>query len=116
MKTGVFGTGAVGKIIATKLISLGHEVKMGSRTNNNEKALQWVKNSGAKASTGTFSDVAQFADVIFNCTKGEAALQVLQLAGKDALKGKLIIDVSNPLDFSKGFPPTLTVCNTDSVG
>lgn len=116
MKIGIFGTGAVGKTIGTKLVSLGHDVKMGSRTANNEKGLEWVKSAGAKASTGTFADVAAFGEIIFNCTKGEIALQVLQSAGKENLKGKIVIDVSNPLDFSKGFPPTLTVCNTDSVG
>ncbi|HTL82538.1 MAG TPA: NAD(P)-binding domain-containing protein [Bacteroidia bacterium] len=116
MKIGILGTGAVGKTIGTRLVALGHEVKMGSRTAANEKAMEWVKTSGKNASTGTFADAASFGEIVFNCTKGEVALDALRLVGKENLKNKILIDVSNPLDFSKGFPPSLTVCNTDSMG
>jgi predicted dinucleotide-binding enzyme len=116
MNIGVFGTGAVGTTIGTKLISLGHNVKMGSRTANNEKAAAWVNSCGKTASQGTFTDAAGFGEIIFNCTSGVATLEVVKLAGKENFSGKIFIDVSNPLDFSKGFPPTLTVCNADSIG
>jgi predicted dinucleotide-binding enzyme len=116
MKIAVFGTGAVGNSIATKLVQLGHEVKMGSRTANNEKAAVWVKAVGAKASQGTFADAAAFGEIIFNCTSGMASLEVLKLTGEKNINGKIIVDIANPLDFSKGMPPTLSVCNTDSLG
>jgi len=116
MKLGVLGTGMVGNTIATKLTQLGHEVKMGSRTSGNEKAVQWAKANGPKASNGPFAEAAEFAEIIFNCTAGAASLAALKLAGAKNLKGKILVDISNPLDFSKGMPPTLTVCNTDSLG
>ncbi len=116
MKIGVLGTGMVGEAIGTKLIQLGHEVKVGSRTANNEKAAAWVKQSGAKASQGTFADAAAFGEVLFNCTSGGASLEALGQAGAENLKGKVLIDVANPLDFSRGMPPSLLVCNTDSLG
>ncbi len=116
MKLGIFGTGMVGHAIGSKLIQLGHEVKMGSRTANNEKAAEWVKTNGPRASQGTFADAAAFGEILFNCTAGAAAVDVLKLAGERNVRGKILVDISNPLDFSKGMPPTLTVCNTDSVG
>ncbi|MBK7850456.1 MAG: NAD(P)-binding domain-containing protein [Bacteroidetes bacterium] len=116
MKYSVFGTGAVGTTIAGKLIENGHEVMMGSRTDSNEKGVAWVQSAGGQGKLGTFADAAKFSDIIFNCVKGDASLEVMKLAGAENLKGKIIIDISNPLDFSKGFPPTLTVCNMDSVG
>ncbi|MBX7115492.1 MAG: NAD(P)-binding domain-containing protein [Myxococcaceae bacterium] len=115
MKIGVLGTGMVGQAIASKLVSLGHEVKMGSRSANNERGRTWVQLAGTDATLGTFAESAAFGEVVFNCAKGEAALEVLHSAGKDALKGKVLIDISNPLDTSKGMPPSLAVCNTDSL-
>jgi hypothetical protein len=95
---------------------LGHEVKMGSRTPNNEKAAEWVKANGSKASQGTFADAAAFGEIVFNCTAGTASIEALKQAGERNLQSKILIDISNPLDFSRGMPPTLTICNTDSVG
>lgn len=116
MKIAVLGTGAVGKAIANKLIQVGHEVKMGSRISNNEKAAEWVASAGSKASQGTFAEASAYGEIIFNCTKGEATLEVLKLAGENNMNGKILIDISNPLDFSKGMPPTLFICNDNSLG
>lgn len=116
MKTAVLGTGMVGQAIATKLIQLGHEVKMGSRSGHNEKATEWISKNGPSASQGTFAEAASFAEIVFNCTKGEVALEVLKQAGNENLKGKILIDISNPLDFSKGMPPTLLIVNDNSLG
>lgn len=116
MKIGVLGTGMVGTTIGTKLVELGHEVMMGSRSNNNEKATAWVKASGPKAAQGTFADAARFGEILFNCTNGMASVEALRLAGAEKMKGKILIDVANPLDFTKGMPPTLSVSNTDSLG
>ncbi|MBX7142627.1 MAG: NAD(P)-binding domain-containing protein [Chitinophagales bacterium] len=115
MKIAVLGTGMVGDAIASKLIQLGHEVMMGSRTANNEKAWAWVSQSGPKASQGTFNDAAKFGDIVFNCTNGMGTMEALRQATAEHLNGKILIDISNPLDFSKGMPPSLFVCNTDSL-
>lgn len=115
MKIAVLGTGMVGSTIGSKLIALGHEVKMGSRSATNEKGVEWVKQAGAKASLGVFPDAAAFGEIVFNCTSGVGAVAAIA-AGKDSLKGKLVIDIANPLDFSKGMPPTLFVSNSDSLG
>jgi 8-hydroxy-5-deazaflavin:NADPH oxidoreductase len=116
MDMAILGTGIVGNTIGTKLIQLGHKVRMGSRKAGNEKAVEWAKANGANASEGTFADAAAFGGLVFNCTSGTGSLDALKQAGAANLKGKAIIDVSNPLDFSKGMPPSLSVCNTDSLG
>jgi predicted dinucleotide-binding enzyme len=115
MKIAIFGTGMVGTTIGTKLVSLGHEVKMGSRTADNAKATAWVEASGKTASQGTFADAAAFGELAFNCTAGTGSVAAIEAAGPKNLAGKILVDVSNPLDFSKGMPPTLSVCNTDST-
>lgn len=117
-KIAVLGTGMVGNTIATRLISLGYEVMMGSRTSENEKAQTWAENNGAKASTGTFADAAASGEIIFNCTKGEHSLEVIKMAGLENFRGKTLIDIANPLDFSKGMPPSLipALSNTNSLG
>lgn len=115
MKLAVLGTGMVGETIGTRLVELGHEVRMGSRTATNEKAAAWVKKAGAKASAGTFADAAAFGELVFNCTLGSGAVEALAMAGEKNLEGKVVVDISNPLDFSKGMPPSLFVSNTDSL-
>jgi 8-hydroxy-5-deazaflavin:NADPH oxidoreductase len=116
MRIAVLGTGTVGRTIGTKLVELGHEVTMGSRTADNENAREWVSAAGGGAAQATFEDAAAGAEMVFNCTGGAVAPDVLRAAGAGNLVGKVVVDVSNPLDFSQGMPPTLTVCNTDSVG
>jgi len=116
VKVGILGTGMVGATLGSKLIQIGHEVKMGSRSANNEKAIEWAKQNGANASFGTFADAAAFGEIIFNCTAGTVSLAALSSAGASNLKGKVLVDVANPLDFSKGMPATLSVCNSDSLG
>jgi 8-hydroxy-5-deazaflavin:NADPH oxidoreductase len=116
MKIAVLGTGMVGHAIATRLIGLGHDVRMAGRDAVNEKAAAWVRASGARASYGAYADAAAFGELAFNCTSGAASLTALAAAGAANLRGKILIDVSNPLDFSKGMPPSLFVCNSDSLG
>jgi predicted dinucleotide-binding enzyme len=116
MKIGILGTGMVGQTIGEKLVTLGHEVKLGSRQQGNEKALSWVQKVGAKGSAGTFAEAAAFGELVFNCALGTASLEALGQAGAGNLKGKILIDVAVPLDFSKGMPPSLFSGNTDSLG
>jgi 8-hydroxy-5-deazaflavin:NADPH oxidoreductase len=116
VRYGVLGTGMVGAAIGTKLVSLGHEVTMGSRTADNEKAVAWAASAGPAAHQGTFADAAAAAEVVVNCTAGAASLDALAAAGAEHLDGKVLIDLSNALDHSAGFPPPLFVCSTDSLG
>ena len=114
MRIGVLGTGMVGRTIATKLVQVGHEVRMGSRTAGNEAATAWSAEAGDAASEGAFADAAQFGELVFNCTAGAGALDAVGSASA-GLEGKLLIDVSNPLAFPDG-QPTLFVGITDSLG
>jgi len=116
MKIAVLGTGMVGETIASKLVQVGHEVMMGSRTASNEKAAAWVKKAGKGASQGTFADAARHGEMAFNCTAGVGSLDALKAAGADNLKGKVLLDLANPLDFSKGMPPRILVNSDDSLG
>ena len=104
MRVAVLGTGTVGKTLAAKLRDVGEDVKVGSRSADNPD------------SDGTFADAAEFAELVINATAGTASLDALRAAGADNLAGKVLVDVGNPLDASQGFPPTLSVCNTDSLG
>jgi len=116
MKIGVLGTGMVGQAIGGRLVELGHETRMGSRTADHPGATEWAANLGAHASNGTFADAASFGDLVFNCTPGTVSLAVLGALAGEPLQGKVLVDVSNALDFSAGFPPSLAVANTDSIG
>ena len=115
MQIGILGTGVVGQTLGARLTQLGHDVMLGSRSATNEKAAKWVSENSPRGRQGTFADAAKFGAIVFNCTSGEVSLDALQAAGAENLDNKVLVDVSNPLDFSKGFPPTLTVCNTDSI-
>jgi len=115
MKIGVLGTGATGLTLASKLVALGHDVMLGSRDEANPKAVAWAKDEGHNALYGNFMNAAEFGEIIFNCTLGTATLEALHLAGERNLKGKILIDTSNPIDYSTDIW-TLTVCNTDSLG
>jgi len=114
MKISVLGSGTVGQTIGAKLAELGHEVKLGTR--DPQKLAEWLSNTSGEVSVGSFAESAAFGEIVFNCTNGMGAIEALTLAGADNLNGKTLIDITNPLDFSKGFPPTLFVCNDDSLG
>ncbi len=81
MNIGILGTGVVGQAIGAKLVHLGHEVKMGSRTADSPKAHAWAQSNGPQASHGTFADAAAFGKILFNCTAGVHSLEALELAG-----------------------------------
>ncbi len=116
MRIGIFGTGTVGTTIGSKLVALGHDVKLGSRTADNEKAQAWAAKAGARASQGTFADAALHGELLFHCGSGAAALDILAAVPVEALRHKILVDVTNPLDFSRGMPPSLTTGGgTDSI-
>lgn len=127
MKIGVLGTGVVGQTITGKLSELGHDVLVGTR--NVARTLAhtephpygfpafsvWQKDH-PRVRLGTFAEAATHAELVINAVNGAGTLPALHQAGTSNLSGKILIDISNPLDFSKGRPPTLSVCNTDSLG
>lgn len=116
MKVAILGTGMVGDTIGSKLIELGHDVMIGSRTSDNEKAIAFVSKHNGSAKAGTFNEASAFGEIIFNCTAGVASIEALKLAGENNLYSKIIVDIANPLDFSAGLPPTLSLVNTTSLG
>jgi 8-hydroxy-5-deazaflavin:NADPH oxidoreductase len=97
MKIGVLGTGMVGNAIASKLVALGHEVMMGSRTSDNAKARIWAETAGPTGRVGTFTETSAFGELVFNCTQGTGSLAALRAAGAANLDGKIIVDVANVL-------------------
>lgn len=127
MKIAVLGTGTVGRAIAARLDELGHDVTVGTRDTaatlthttpagtGHPGYSEWA---GLHPAIGlaTFSDAASAAEVVVNATNGAASLDVLALTGAEHLDGKVLIDITNPLDFSQGMPPTLLVKDTDSLG
>ncbi|MBX9784283.1 MAG: NAD(P)-binding domain-containing protein [Chitinophagaceae bacterium] len=118
MNIAILGTGMVGQTIATALIQKGHAVMLGSRTADNEKAVAWVKANGNHAFNGTFADAALFGEVIFICLNGNGTVDALQSTKPSNFADKVVIDLTNPLDFSSGMPPSLLpqYCNTWSLG
>jgi predicted dinucleotide-binding enzyme len=118
MKIGVLGTGTVGESIASALVEKGFDVMMGSRTQNNKKAAEWVAQANEHASQGNFNDAAAFGDMLFLCLNGANAMQAINTIDKENLTGKIVVDITNPLDFTKGLPPQIVegLGNSNSLG
>ena len=117
MKIGILGTGEVGNLLGSRLIENGHQVMMGGREAKNQIGLAFVnKHSSKNASYGTFAEASRFGEIVLNATNGRFALNALKLANTD-FAGQLIIDVANPLDFTK--KPAILIpelANTNSLG
>jgi len=114
MRIGVLGTGMVGDAIGTRLVELGHDVVMGSRTVNNEKAVAWAAPLGERATPGTFADAAAHGELLVNATAGAVSLAALAAAGADNLTGKVLVDVANAIA-EYGPPLRLDPCGDDSL-
>lgn len=127
MKVAVLGTGPVGKGLAARLAELGHDVVVGTRDVEASMAQsesdmfgnppfpEWA-GQHPHITVSTLAEAAADAVVVVNATNGAATLHALEAAGEESLAGKVLVDVSNPLDFSQGMPPSLSVSNTDSLG
>jgi predicted dinucleotide-binding enzyme len=127
MKIAVLGTGVVGKALANRLAELGHEVSVGTRDvaatmastepdrRGNPPFAVWATDH-PQVRLASFAEAAADAEVIVNATSGNVSIAALEAAGEDSLAGKVLLDISNPLDGSRGFPPTLFVKDTDSLG
>lgn len=113
MRVAVLGTGSVGQALSARLDGLGHDVVIGTR---DVEATRERPDMPPGLTVATFSAAAAHGELVVLATSGQVALEVLGAAGSENLAGKVVIDISNPLDFSAGFPPTLTVKDTDSLG
>jgi len=126
MKIAVLGTGMVGQALAGRLTELGHQVTVGTRdvqatqakttpdAMGNPPYTAWAA-AHPTVTLATFAAAAADADLLVNATSGNVSIAALQAAGADNLAGKVLLDIANPLDFSKGFPPTMFVKDTDSL-
>jgi hypothetical protein len=128
MDIGIIGSGRVAQTLATKLLELGHRVTISSRDTAKAKDMgDWgtipsaeafaaaQRELGRDAAAGSFADAAAAGEIVINATAGGHSLEALEAAGAANLAGKILVDVANPLDFSRGMPPTLLFCNTDSL-
>lgn len=127
MNIGILGTGMVGQALASELAGQGHAVRVGRRDVNETLARSapdymgnppfsaWQQQN-PQVQLGTFAEAAAHGELLFNSTAGVGSLDALNRAGAANLNGKVLIDVANPLDFSQGLPPSLAVCNIDSLG
>jgi len=116
MKVGILGSGDVGKRLAGGFASRGHEVSLGTRSPQNPELVKWAASVKGKVTIGSVADAARHGELVVLAVHGDSAVAVLEAAGAAQLAGKVLIDVTNPLDFSKGMPPTLFVGTTDSLG
>jgi len=119
MNIGILGSGDVGRRLGDGFIELGHNVKIGSRDPNKGDIARWVSSHGAnegRASSGTFAEAASFAELVVLATSWDGTPNATKIADQKNFDGKVVIDVTNPLDFSKGVPPRLAVGHTDSGG
>ncbi|MBI3810649.1 MAG: NAD(P)-binding domain-containing protein [Nitrospirae bacterium] len=127
MKIGIIGTGIVGQTLGAKLAERGHAVMIGTRDVAKTLARTepdamgsppfsvWTKQH-PHIKLRTFAEAAAHGEVVINAASGSASIEALKIAGEANLRGKILMDLANSLDFSKGMPPTLSVCNTDSLG
>lgn len=119
MKIGILGSGNVGRKLGDGFIELGHMVKIGTRDPNKGEIIQWVSKHDeqeGKASSGTLSEAASFGEIVVIATSWDGTSNAIKLADPKNFARKVVIDVTNPLDFSKGMPPKLAVGHTDSAG
>jgi hypothetical protein len=124
MKIGILGSGVVGQTVGKSLAQSGHDVVLGTRSPEKltekrgygESLQAWLAEAGSHARVSSFEDAAVRGEVLVNATAGTGSIEALHLAGSENIGNKILMDIANPLDFSKGMPPSLTICNTDSLG
>src|SRR5438128_193024 len=115
-RVGVLGTGEVGRCLAEGFRRGGHDVMIGSRDPGKPELREWLSNEGAGIHAGTFGQAAAHGELLVLAVLGNAAEEAINNAGPDNFTGKVVIDAMNPLDFSRGFPPKLSIAGEDSLG
>lgn len=116
MNVGILGSGDVGQALGTGFANLGHDVKMGSRSPDSEKVKNWVTKTGSHTTAGTFEETAKFANVAVLATAWSGTRNAINLAHEENLADKVVIDVTNPLEFKADGLPGLTIGHSDSAG
>ena len=114
MDIGIIGSGKAGQTLGSALAAKGHAVVMGTRDEG--KLREWAAKAGARIRVGSSADAAAHGEIVINATAGRGSLEALRMAGAANLRDKILFDISEPLDFSRGFPPSLFVSNTESLG
>ena len=115
-RVGVLGTGEVGRRLASGFRDRGHQVTIGSRDPETPELREWLSTDGTGIEAGTFAEAAGGGELLVMAVLGDAAEQVIADAGRESFAGKVVIDAMNPLDFSGGFPPKLSISGEDSLG
>ena len=115
-RVGVLGAGQVGRRLAVGFASRGHAVMIGSRDPSKPDLREWLSDAGAGIEAGTFTETATHGELLVLALLGTAVEQTIADVGTDKFGGKIVIDATNPLDFSAGFPPKLAICGEDSLG
>lgn len=113
VRVGVLGSGDVGRVLAAGFAGLGHDVTIGSRTP--EKLRDWAETNGPRLTAGTFEEAARFGDILVLATLGVSTEEAMHLAGLPHFENKVVLDTTNPLDFTTT-PPTLSISGRDSLG
>lgn len=116
MKIGILGSGDVGRSLGSGFAKKGYEVTIGTRDPKKAELRKWLQANDGHASVGTFAEAAARGDIVILATHGEATESVLDQVGSKPFDGKIVIDATNPLDFSQGMPPGMFVGTTDSLG
>ena len=115
-RVGVLGSGEVGRRLAVGFCSRGHDVMIGSREPGKPELQDWLSDDGAGIKAGTFAEAAAHGELLVLAVQGNAAEEAIAAAGPANFSGKVVIDATNPLDFSGGFPPRLSITGADSLG
>ena len=115
-RVGVLGSGEVGRRLAAGFCSRGHDVVIGSRDPGKPELREWLAGDGAGVKGGTFGQAAAHGELLALAVLGNAAEEAIADAGPETFSGKVVIDAMNPLDFSGGFPPRLSITGQDSLG
>ncbi|HUG39230.1 MAG TPA: NAD(P)-binding domain-containing protein [Longimicrobiales bacterium] len=123
MNIAILGSGMVGQNLGAVLARKDHDVVLGTRSpdalsvkRGPQSLREWLAQAGERARVGTFAEAAAHGEVVVNATNGQASLEALRMAGAANFAGKILMDIANPLDFSRGMPPRLSICNDDSLG
>jgi 8-hydroxy-5-deazaflavin:NADPH oxidoreductase len=115
-RVGVLGSGEVGRRLAAGFARYGHDVMIGTRDPDKAELRAWLGGEGAGIEGGTFAQAAEHGELLVLAVFGDAAEQAIAEAGPARFAGKVVIDAMNPLDFSGGFPPKLSISGEDSLG
>jgi predicted dinucleotide-binding enzyme len=114
MKVGIIGSGTVAQAVGDGFIKRGDEVMLSSRSP--EKLDEWVENAGDKASAGTMEKAAKFGELLVTAVSGTSVEEAIESAGPGSFDGKVVIDVTNPLDHEGDGLPSLAYRGDDSGG